>query len=95
MALLTGRMNEVKAAQDDAHVALHQAPRELKTLPADIKSLAELPVDSNGNPTHSLDTVIYCAFLEKPDRRFTVEELCLVLSNQFSGLTRNGREFKV
>jgi hypothetical protein len=95
MARLTSRINEVKRTQDEGHVALLQVPREHEAPPAGIKSLAELPVDSNGNPICSLSTVIHCAFLEKPEQRFTVEELHGALSNQFPGLASNASEFQV
>ena len=90
---LKARMDQVKKTQEELYDTF--VPSSPETPPAGIKSLAELPVDTEGQPTHSLGVVIRCAFLEKPDQRLTTEDLCNRLSTQFPGLRRNKPEFQV
>lgn len=86
-------MEQVKRTQEEVQDGL--APPDPETPPAGIKSLAELPVDTEGRPTQSLAIVIQLIFLEKPEQKFTVEEIYNRLLNQFPGLTRNGPRFQV
>ena len=86
-------MNEVKRTQEEVHDAL--APPDSETSPPGIKTLAELTVDADGLPTHSLEIVIHCALLETPDDGFTVEDLYNRLTDRFPGLAKNEPELKV
>jgi hypothetical protein len=91
---LRGRINELKESQEEVYDA---RPRpEDGLFPADIKSLADLPVDSAGEPTHPLGVVVGCAFLREPEQRLTLDEVYLRLLNQFPALARADEwEYKV